>query len=48
LIEELSNSFGHKVSISQKSKNKGQIEIIYSNADEREIIIDKLKKFKGD
>ena len=48
LIEELSNSFGHRVCISQKSKNKGQIEIIYTNKDEREIIIDKLKKFKGD
>ncbi|MDC2972015.1 ParB/RepB/Spo0J family partition protein [Gammaproteobacteria bacterium] len=48
LIEELSNSFGHRVCISQKSKNKGQIEIIYTNTDEREIIIDKLKTFKGD
>jgi len=48
LIEELSNSFGHRVCISQKSKNKGQIEIIYTNKDEREIIIDKLKTFKGD
>ena len=48
LMEELSNGFGHRVSISQKSKNKGQIEIIYTNADEREIIIDKLKTFKGD
>ena len=48
LIEELSNNFGHKVSINQKSKNKGQIEITYTNADEREIIIDKLKTFKGD
>ena len=48
LIEELSNNFGHRVSINQKSKNKGQIEIIYTNTDEREIIIDKLKTFKGD
>ena len=29
------------------SKNKGQIEIIYANADERETVIDKLKTFKG-
>ena len=48
LIEELSNNFGHRVSINQKSKNKGQIEITYTNTDEREIIIDKLKTFKGD
>ena len=48
LIEELSNNFGHKVSINQKSKNKGQIEITYTNADEREIIIDKLKTFNDD
>ena len=48
LMEELSNGFGHRVNISQKSKNKGQIEIIYTNADERETIIDKLKTFKGD
>ena len=48
LIEELSNNFGHKVSINQKSKNKGQIEITYTNADEREVIIDKLKTFNGD
>ena len=48
LIEELSNNFGHKVSINRKSKNKGQIEITYTNADEREIIIDKLKTFNRD
>ena len=48
LTEVLSNNFGHKVTINQKSKNKGQIEITYNNVDERENIIHKLKTFKSD
>ena len=43
LEQDMSESFGHQIEISETSKSKGTIIIHYRSADERETIIGKIK-----
>lgn len=45
--EELSEAFGHKIQIEQKSSSKGRLFISYASKDDREAIISKLLKLKN-
>ena len=45
--EELSEVFGHKIQIEQKSSSKGRLFISYTSKDDREAIISKLLKLKN-
>ena len=45
--EELSEVFGHKIQIEQKSSSKGRLFISYASKDDREAIISKLLKLKN-
>ena len=45
--EELSEVFGHKIQIEQKSSSKGRLFISYTSKDDREAIITKLLKLKN-
>jgi len=45
--EELSEAFGHKIQIEQKSSSKGRLFISYTSKDDREAIISKLLKLKN-
>ena len=45
--EELSEAFGHKIQIEQKSSSKGRLFIFYASKDDREAIISKLLKLKN-
>jgi len=45
--EELSEAFGHKIQIEQKSSAKGRLFISYASKDDREAIISKLLKLKN-
>jgi len=45
--EELSEAFGHKIQIEQKSSSKGKLFISYASKDDREAIISKLLKLKN-